>query len=96
VTAARLGARVWISAHDGDKEVKGLANGLLKTRKYSREEVAEELGFELGLEELDRKAAGGLGSGGKQGRGGRKETEVIVLGIGEEVVLDGEGFCRSR
>jgi hypothetical protein len=102
VTAARLGARVWISAHDGDKEVKGLVNGMLRTRKWSKEEVAKELGFEAGLEELDRVAGGELGGSagekvGGKGNGGGKEstqTEVVVLAIGEEVVLDCEGVCR--
>lgn len=102
VTAARLGARVWISAHDGDKEVKGLANGLLKTRKWSREEVAAELGFEAGLEELDgRQQEKTSGGGGEKMKGGGKKevrdgkgTEVIVLGIGDEVVLDSDGVCH--
>ncbi|KAK6865926.1 hypothetical protein PG995_002454 [Apiospora arundinis] len=39
--ARRLCARVWLSAHDGDKDVRGLATGLLKTRKYRRDEVLE-------------------------------------------------------
>lgn len=42
-TAGRLGARAWISAHDGDKNVRGLATGLLRTRKWRREEVAGSL-----------------------------------------------------
>ncbi|KAH8910571.1 hypothetical protein BR93DRAFT_907226 [Coniochaeta sp. PMI_546] len=100
VTAARLGTRVWISAHDGDKEVKGLANGLLKTRKWTREEVSKELGFEVGLEKLDRQIRDtkhergvekkDIGVGRRETPGG-KATEVMVLGIGEEVVLDSEG-----
>ncbi|KAK8048985.1 hypothetical protein PG994_010715 [Apiospora phragmitis] len=39
--ARRLCARVWLSAHDGDKDVRGLATGLLKTRKYGRDEVLD-------------------------------------------------------
>jgi hypothetical protein len=104
VTAARLGARVWISAHDGDKEVKGLANGLLKTRKWSREEVARELGFEVGLDELDRRIeetgrGGGAGKaevGSARWESDAKGTEVMVLGIGEEVVLGSEGVCHPE
>ena len=48
-------------------------------------------------EELERKTEGLLGGGrGKGGcGGGGRGAEVIVLGIGEEVVLDGEGVCRS-
>ncbi|OIW35494.1 hypothetical protein CONLIGDRAFT_651513 [Coniochaeta ligniaria NRRL 30616] len=51
VTAARLGARVWIGAHDGDKEVGGLANGLLRTRRWSREEVVAGVGRSCNAEE---------------------------------------------
>lgn len=107
VTAARLGARAWISAHDGDKEIRGLANGLLRTRRRGREEVAAELGFEVGLEALDRRQqqreaappgeavdevkSGGEGGGEDATRG---RTEVIVLGIGEEIVLDRDGVCH--
>lgn len=105
MTAARLGARVWISAHDGEKEVKGLANGLLKVRKRSREEVVAELGFEVGLEELDRRQEETARRGGGKDKMERKgesrvgdgrRTEVMVLGIGEEVVLDSEGVCDPR
>lgn len=37
--AVRLGARVWVSCHDGAKEVKGLATGWLRTRRWEREVV---------------------------------------------------------
>ncbi|KAB5580946.1 hypothetical protein GE09DRAFT_457494 [Coniochaeta sp. 2T2.1] len=91
VTAAKTRASAWISAHDGEKEVKGLVNGLLKTRKWSREEVEREVGFEVGLGE----------DGGEKGKtwegDGEGKTEVIVLGIGEEVVLGREGvMSRGR
>jgi hypothetical protein len=81
-TAGRLGARVWISAHDGDKEVKGFANGLLKTRKWAVEEVVREL-------------RGGETGTGAVMEGGGTGTEVIALGIGEEVVLSRVGVCRT-
>lgn len=42
--AMRLGARVWVSAHDGEKNVKGLATTMLRTRRYAREEVEEVIG----------------------------------------------------
>ncbi|KAH7035226.1 uncharacterized protein B0I36DRAFT_347037 [Microdochium trichocladiopsis] len=41
VIAAKLGARVWIGAHDGDKEVKGLATGMLKTRSFGLSELRQ-------------------------------------------------------
>lgn len=37
--ALRLGARVWVSCHDGAKEVKGLATGWVRTRRWEREDV---------------------------------------------------------
>ena len=37
--AQNLGARVWISAHDGDKESKGFANNKITIQKFPREEV---------------------------------------------------------
>ncbi|KAB5530468.1 hypothetical protein GE09DRAFT_1041441 [Coniochaeta sp. 2T2.1] len=89
VTAAKTRARAWISAHDGEKEVRGLVNGLLKTRKWSREEVQREVRFEVGLGEDG-------GEKGKRWEGeGEGKTEVTILGIGEEVVLGREGV-RSR
>lgn len=41
--AARLGARVWVGAHDGDKEVGGLMTRMLKVRRYERGEVQRGL-----------------------------------------------------
>lgn len=37
--ASRLGARAWISTHDGEKVVKGIATGFLRTRKWREEDV---------------------------------------------------------
>lgn len=35
--AVRLGARCWVSCHDGDKDVQGLATGWVKTRRWDRD-----------------------------------------------------------
>lgn len=35
--AVRLGARCWVSCHDGDKDIRGLATGWVKTRRWDRE-----------------------------------------------------------
>lgn len=93
-TATKLGARAWISAHDGDKEVKGFANALLKTRKHAREDVLRKLRSGRGLkQDVPGDNSGGEGGAEKvQARtaatiGDWVGTEVIVLGIGEEVVL---------
>lgn len=37
--ALRLGAQVWVSCHDGAKEVRGLATGWLRTRRWGLEDV---------------------------------------------------------
>jgi len=39
--AQKLLARCWISAHDGDKEVKGFASSKIMTKKFTREQVEE-------------------------------------------------------
>lgn len=82
-TATKLGARAWISAHDGEKDVRGLATGLLRTRKWGREEV----------ESVVSPAKGHFGSAAHESKagGGSKGTEVLALGSGEEVVLTSEG-----
>lgn len=75
-TAVRLGARAWVSAHDGDKDVDGLMTKMLRARRYAREEVQR-----------------GLAPGGE---GGARETEVLMLGVGEEICVNGEGVVESR
>ena len=37
--AQNLCAKVWISAHDGDKDSSGLANAKIKVEKFPKEEV---------------------------------------------------------
>ncbi|KAK3394582.1 hypothetical protein B0H63DRAFT_51104 [Podospora didyma] len=62
-TASRLGARAWISAHDGKKVVKGLATGFLRTRKWAQRAVVDQLNSRQALEQRSR---GGGGGGGKK------------------------------
>jgi hypothetical protein len=104
-TAGRLGARAWISAHDGDKDVRGLATGLLRTRKWRRDEVAGSLLLTVNEEtppssrpSSRRGAATPAGGDGRRSVASvrsttkpAKSTEVIALGTGEEVVLTSEG-----
>ncbi|RKU42281.1 hypothetical protein DL546_000183 [Coniochaeta pulveracea] len=87
-TAKRLQARVWISAHDGDKEVKGLATKFLETKKW----MADDLGRQLAedKEDGDRSAAAVI-DGSRPWKG----TTVLNLGVGEEVMLDHEGIVNS-
>ena len=42
-TATKLGARVWVSAHDGDKEIGGLMTKMLRVRRFEKGEVQREL-----------------------------------------------------
>lgn len=41
--AVELGARVWVGAHDGEKEVGGLMTRVLRVRRYKRGEVQRGL-----------------------------------------------------
>ncbi|EKD19290.1 uncharacterized protein L3040_009270 [Drepanopeziza brunnea f. sp. 'multigermtubi'] len=41
--AQKLRAQVWISAHDGEKDVRGLANRNLVVQRFEREEVEKEV-----------------------------------------------------
>lgn len=77
-TAMKLGARAWVSAHDGDKDVEGLMTKMLRARRYAREEVQRA-----------------LTPGGKGGVGAR-ETEVLMLGVGEGISVNGGGVFSSQ
>ncbi|KAI0176415.1 hypothetical protein GGR52DRAFT_360609 [Hypoxylon sp. FL1284] len=103
--ADALGARVWLSAHDGDKDVRGLAAALLRSRRWRCDEVRRELGGALAPAPPSRGGGGGGGGGGGEGRPGHKRstssgssgsgavtTEVLRLGSGGEVVASGGGL----
>ncbi|PKS10598.1 hypothetical protein jhhlp_002352 [Lomentospora prolificans] len=82
-TALALNARAWVSAHDGDKDISGLMTKRLRARRYAREEVLEVLA------PREKRAVGE----------GYSETEVLMLGTGEEIVLSHEGLvsgCSKR
>ncbi|KAH9909228.1 hypothetical protein F4778DRAFT_221109 [Xylariomycetidae sp. FL2044] len=91
--ASKLGARVWISAHDGEKDVRGLATGMLKTRRWKREEVEgainPEFGRRAGMKRDPRPPTRDTQSS-KQSKG--QVTEIMRLNSGEEVVVSGEGM----
>lgn len=67
--ALRLGARVWVSCHDGAKEVKGLATGWLRTKKWEREDVQRGV-----REEDEERRAAMVKQGGKKDLGARPAT----------------------
>ncbi|KAE8447630.1 hypothetical protein EG329_010601 [Mollisiaceae sp. DMI_Dod_QoI] len=85
--AERLQAKLWISAHDGDKEVKGVANKKLRIRRWERGEIAERVSPRVGT------FGGRDGDGNGDGTGG---TEVLVLGAGEERVVGLGGLWAER
>lgn len=84
--ARRLCARVWLSAHDGDKDVRGLATGLLKTRKYGRDEVLDV------VSPGDREGCGSSSHGSRHTRTATTSSESTLVGdpCGCEVVEDSE------
>ncbi|KAI1259636.1 hypothetical protein F5Y18DRAFT_420629 [Xylariaceae sp. FL1019] len=89
--AQKLGARVWISAHDGEKEVRGLGTSMLKTRRWEQEEVERALQY-----------AGAHGEkkepNSPKGRPEEmRKTEVMRLKSGDEmVVLATGGVWRNE
>ncbi|KAI8964938.1 hypothetical protein F5Y11DRAFT_314914 [Daldinia sp. FL1419] len=88
--ATRLGARVWLSAHDGEKDVRGLATGLLKTKRWRREEV--EGALDPPEEKKPGKERPGHSRKSSSGSIGGVTTEVMRLGSGDEVVVSGNGM----
>ena len=75
--ARLLGARTWVSAHDGEKEQGGWAVRTARTRRWGRESV--------------RRVLEGTGVVERRGKWGGKdkgsEVDVRSLGVGEEVVV---------
>ncbi|KAI0392874.1 hypothetical protein F5Y17DRAFT_334931 [Xylariaceae sp. FL0594] len=94
--AAELGARLWISAHDGDKDVRGLVTGMLKTRRWSLDEIEAVLesrlssGKDGGSGVLEKSKRGGGGGGDPRQRKG-SGTEILRLTCGEEIIVTGTG-----
>ncbi|OTB08702.1 hypothetical protein M426DRAFT_7428 [Hypoxylon sp. CI-4A] len=95
--ATRLGARVWLSAHDGEKDVRGLATTMLKTKRWNREEVEGALsphamGSGPGPDKLGhvRKVSSGSAGG--------VNTEIMRLNSGDEIMVSGNGmlWCSSE
>jgi hypothetical protein len=88
--ASKLGARLWISAHDGEKDVRGLATGLLKTRRWKVGEIETALGAGFqGGEDNPKKIRH---NGPEPPRSAQKTyTEIMRLDCGEEILVSGTG-----
>lgn len=98
--ANKLGAWVWISAHDAAKDVRGLGTGLLKTRKWERDEIVGIVS--PGVKPNNGPNAEGEGATkpvqtGSLGlaTGADKCTEILRLDSGEEVLVTGEGMVLA-
>lgn len=89
-TASALGAKAWISAHDGDKDVRGLASRLVKKRRYLADEVQRTLDQGHAQQCLSpnntllRRATGG------------HPTEVMALEVGDEITMTSEGIWEEE
>lgn len=81
--ASSLGARAWVSTHDGDKDIRGLIKRTLKTKKYGKEEVAASTSNNG---DVDAKSI----------RSGSAGMEVLVLASGEEAILTSEGLWNAN
>lgn len=93
--ANQLGARVWISAHDAEKDVRGIATSMLKTRKWQKEEIVEIVRPGLTLPSgADRGKAARKGSL-KMRVGVDKSIEILRLGSGERVLVTGDGMILA-
>lgn len=68
--AQNLLARCWVSAHDGDKDTRGIGSSKISTTKFGKEEV-EDVVSPRSAKFPER----------------RTGTEVVMLGVGEEVKL---------
>ncbi|EJT81911.1 hypothetical protein GGTG_01885 [Gaeumannomyces tritici R3-111a-1] len=109
-TATALRARAWVSAHDGEKELRGIATALLKTKRYRRENIVEAAADDDsggGGDALAHADADG-GAGGSDAASSRlsvagsdvstraRPTEVLALGIGEQVVISNDGVWNAE
>jgi hypothetical protein len=78
-TASALGARAWVSTHDGEKTATGFFKGrCLLRRRHGVKDVRRE---------MEGSATGSQGT-----RPCKNHTEVLALGIGDEVTLTSEGI----
>ncbi|KAI1330046.1 hypothetical protein F5Y16DRAFT_363770 [Xylariaceae sp. FL0255] len=90
-TAAKLGAKVWVSAHDGEKQIEGSLTCKLKTHRWTLEEILDTI--ELKGVRVEQGPPGrkfGRTRRNSQKAGG---TEIMRLGSGEEVLVSATGVA---
>ncbi|KAI1183834.1 hypothetical protein F5B17DRAFT_109791 [Nemania serpens] len=89
--ASKLGARLWISAHDGEKDVRGWATGLLKTRRWRDEEIEDALDSGL-INGAANARKTGQDKDQEKNKGARwGSTEILRLDCGEAILVSGTG-----
>lgn len=87
--AVRLGARCWVSCHDGDKDVRGLATGWVRTWRWDRDTLERAVTGE------GRDAVGVFGGGGGGGGGGRGRSHHQQQDQGEDLEKETGGSPRG-
>ncbi|QPH00495.1 hypothetical protein C2857_004152 [Epichloe festucae Fl1] len=97
---AKLGARVWISACDAERNTSGLIRRFTRRRRYTRDQVRQLVhgAMDTHHHHETRSEGPGPGSGRGSGRSRRAErpTEVLALGIDEHVTLTSEGIWAAE
>ncbi|KAJ1331439.1 MBL fold metallo-hydrolase [Microdochium nivale] len=100
VIAAKLGARIWVGAHDGEKEIKGLATGLLKTKTFKKSEMRHVVAK---ASNADLSSASTLATppqsptrttdltNSADPSDMSSGTQILQLNSGEEVLVSGDG-----
>lgn len=84
-----MGVRAWISTHDAEKNVKGLAKKLTHKKKPQRDELRTAI----------HRIFAGTPTRGKDMVRRKKPvrtTEVLALGPGEEVMMTSEGVWEEE
>ena len=67
LAAAKLGVRCWVSTHDGEKEIKGLATRILRTKRWDIDEIEGTVaGLERALERERREDTSRSGARGRK------------------------------
>ncbi|KAI0483078.1 hypothetical protein GGR56DRAFT_223686 [Xylariaceae sp. FL0804] len=98
--ATKLGAKVWVSAHDGEKDVQGLATAMLKTRRWRQEDIEGAMNPDRSKPPGDAQAQRQdqhrhrqrAPDGGVQSARSGGHTVVLRMGCGDEVLVSGAGL----
>ncbi|KAG5939953.1 hypothetical protein E4U53_007697 [Claviceps sorghi] len=87
---AKLGARVWISACDAEKNTNGLIGRFTRRRRYTRDEVRRLIYGPMHPHDVHSPL------GRRCNPKAERPTEVLALEAGEDVTLTSEGIWPSE